>query len=366
MEMLGPVAQSGTVANKYPLGQLAVDATEWIRRLRSEGAAWAVLPTPSVYELYPNAGNNEDAPWHVAKRQIVEDLQELTQLWQVGVPGRRKAHEAGIFKWTDQHLTPQLAGVTGEKRSIVLSELLAVNREPGPVVRPNHISAEREVWHKPDDVEFYVDFEYVSDLADDFSQMPEKGGQPLIFMIGCGHLEHDHWTFKSFTVSLLSEPAEALIIDEWIEHMASVRLRLAPGVDEPILFHWSPAEVTSFQNAYNSAKDRHRERNWPTLQWFDFLGKVVRVEPVVVKGAFAFGLKAVSTALHSEGLIETLWGDGPVDGLGAMVAAWWCDQEARSQGVHLGAIELMQGVVEYNEVDCKVMMEIIQYLRANH
>ena len=65
-------------------------------------------------------------------------------------------------------------------------------------------------------------------------------------------------------------------------------------------------------------------------------------------------------------MIETLWGDGPSDGLGAMVAAWWCDQEARRQGVPFGTIDLMQEVVEYNEVDCKVMMEIIRYLRANH
>ena len=366
MDVLGPVAQSGTVANKYPTGQLAANATDWIRRLRSEGARWGVFPNPSVNELYPNASNNQDAPWHIAKNQIVKELHELTQLWQVGVPGRHKAHEAGLFQWTDQQLTPESVGVTGEKRSRVLSELLAVNRESGPIVKPAHISAERDVWHRPRGIEFFVDFEYVSDLADDFTKIPEKGGQPLIFMIGCGHLENGQWSFKSFTVSELSEPAEALIIDEWIEHIESARLRLAPNVNEPILFHWSPAEVTNFQNAYNSAKDRHPDKNWPTMQWFDFLGKVVREEPVVVKGAFGFGLKGISAAFHSEGLIETLWGDGLSDGLGAMVAAWWCDQEARRQGVPFGTIDLMQEVGGYNEVDCKVMMEIIRYLRANH
>ena len=83
MELLGPVTQSGTVVNKYPLGQLASDATEWIRTLRSDGANWVVLPTPTVDQLYPNAGNSEDAPWHTAKRQIIEELQELTQLWRL-------------------------------------------------------------------------------------------------------------------------------------------------------------------------------------------------------------------------------------------------------------------------------------------
>lgn len=366
LETLGQITQNGTVANKYSIGQLVSDATNWVRRLRSEGANWRVLPSPSVPQLYPDAGNQSDEPWHVAKRKIAEDLKELTRLWQVGVPGRRNAHQAGLFYWDDPSLTLDLVKVTGDKRSRVLTELLTVNRDPGPVVRPIHISAEREVWHQPEKIEFYVDFEFVSDLSDDFTHMPEKGGQPLIFMIGCGHLEDTKWFFKSFTVETLSEVSEAKIIDEWIHHMETVRVRVGPDVSEPTLFHWSPAEVTNFQNAYNSAKDRHPTKDWPSLRWFDFLGKVVREEPVVVKGAFGFGLKAVSSALHSEGLIETLWGDGPSDGLGAMVAAWWCDAEAKNQNVQMSSIDLMREVIEYNEVDCKVMMEIIGYLRANH
>ena len=366
LERLGPITQTGTVANKHPIGQLTVDATNWIRRLRSEGAGWRVLPTPTVPEIYPDAGNQSDEPWHVAKRKIAEELKELTRLWQVGVPGRRNAHEARIFHWDDPSLTLDLVKVTGDKRPRVLAEIIAVNKESDPVVRPARINAEREVWHQPEAIEFYVDFEFVSDLSDDFTRMPEKGGQPLIFMIGCGHLEDSQWSFKSFTVDVLCETSEAAIIEEWIEHMESVRIRLAPNRGEPILFHWSHAEVTTFQNAYKSARDRHPTQNWPSLRWFDFLGNVVREEPVVVKGAFGFGLKAVSSAFHSQGLIETLWGDGPSDGLGAMVAAWWCDVEARKRNEPLSSIDLMQEVIEYNEVDCKVMMEIIGYLRANH
>ena len=29
-------------------------------------------------------------------------------------------------------------------------------------------------------------------------------------------------------------------------------------------------------------------------------------------------------------------------------------------------LELMQDVSKYNEVDCKIIMEIVEYLRANH
>ena len=144
--------------------------------------------------------------------------------------------------------------------------------------------------------------------------------------------------------------------------MQAVRGRLWANGDEPRVIHWSPAEVITFESAYNAAKMRHPERDWPSPRWFDFLGEVVREEPVVVRSAFGFGLKAIAKAMHSHGLIDTLWDDGPADALGAMVGAWWC----QDQGVPLADQDLMREIVEYNEVDCRVMMEAIRYFRQEH
>ena len=49
-----------------------------------------------------------------------------------------------------------------------------------------------------------------------------------------------------------------------------------------------------------------------------------------------------------------------------MVGAWRCDEEAREKGVPMSQLPLMVEIARYNEVDCKVMMEIVRYLRANH
>ena len=93
----------------------------------------------------------------------------------------------------------------------------------------------------------------------------------------------------------------------------------------------------------------------------------MRAEPVTVKGALDFGLKSVARAMRRHGLIETEWDDGnPVDGLGAMVGAWRCDDDARRLGVKMGELPLMKSIAHYNEVDCKAIMEIVRYLRANH
>ena len=367
LERLAPVGQAGTVANNRPISDAVTEALRWIRDVRTEGVNWKIFPQPSVSELYPNNSNNEDGPWHYAKKQITEHLEDLTMLWRVAVQGRRKGHEVGIYKWTDPRVTAELVDVTGEKRSTMFDKLLAINKTVNePAVQPLKIQAYREEWHDAPELEFYVDFETVSDLADDLSQLPEKGGQPLIFMIGCGHVEDGEWHFESFVVDALSESAEAVIIQRWFIHMETVRSRLAPTTKTSRIIHWSPAEVINLETAYNSAKERHNRPDWSSLGWFDFLRKVIHEEPVVVRGSMAFGLKPVAKAMHSHGLIDTLWGDGPTDGRGAMVGAWWCAQEARRLGVGMQQIALMQDIANYNEVDCKVMMEIVGYLRHGH
>jgi hypothetical protein len=214
-------------------------------------------------------------------------------------------------------------------------------------------------------VELFVDFETVSNLADDFTRMPEEGGQPLIFMIGCGHLEDGEWGFAQFVTDRLDEASEERIIDAWLAHMAEVTERLAPGTN-PWILHWSPAEPINYEADYRSAKARHPEKGWPDLHWFDFLNRVVKAEPVVVRGALAFGLKAVAGSFRQHGLIETQWTDGPTDGLGAMVGAWACAAEAEATGCRLIDVDLMREIARYNEVDCRVMQEIVDYLREHH
>ena len=92
----------------------------------------------------------------------------------------------------------------------------------------------------------------------------------------------------------------------------------------------------------------------------------MREEPIVVNGAFGFGLKAIAKNLHRQDLINTIWGDGPTDGLGAMVGAWHCDKEADKAGISMREMNYMKEIESYNKVDCQVMWELISYLRQNH
>ena len=134
----------------------------------------------------------------------------------------------GSSRWDDPQVTPEAVGVTGKTQAAVLAQVLTVNQPTyaGPPVLPARIEKTRDHWYDTPGVEFYVDFEFCSDLNDDCSTLPEKGGQPLIFLIGCGHLENGAWQFTSWGTHTLSEEEELRIIRDWVAHMFVVRDRL--------------------------------------------------------------------------------------------------------------------------------------------
>jgi hypothetical protein len=345
------------------LGAVVARALGWIRRLRTEGAEWRVLPIPSVPELWPNMKAGSDFPWHQAKQHIARELAELTLLPRVNLDVRAAAHASGVTRWDDVRTSADVLGIDGE-HARTLDLVIQVNRDDGDVVRPRRVRADGERWRVPPPAEAFVDFEFVHDLDDDFSAFPRKGGQSLIFQIGCGTYREGHWSFEQFTVDDLTIDAEARMIDAWLAHLAEIaRAAELTSASDVRLVHWSMAEESNFEKAYESARSRHPDRSWPPLAWYDLLTRVFRAEPVVVKGAFSFGLKQIARAMRSHGLIATEWGEGLADGAGAMAGAWAAAADSRARGRTLRESPVMTEIARYNEVDCRVMAEILDYLR---
>ena len=375
MERLAPVAHNEAVG-AIPLSDHADQAVQWLRRMRQNGHTWNAMPGPTVKELRPNA-KEDHGEWSSAVKKIVEQTEDLTVLWYVSAAKRDVANDRGLTSWKDSNATPEELGVTGDVRTATLRDLLAVNRSEPPqptpavdltAVRPEVVNVRRSQWAAEPSLEFFVDYETVSDLDDDFTKIPQRGGQPLIFMIGCGHIEDGSWRFECFITDDLTEPSEGVVIEKWLDHMAIVRNRVTPG-SNPKVIHWSGHEQSTLETAYNAATRRHAQRSaaWASPNWFDLLKLVIKAQPVVVRRAHGFGLKAMTNAMHKAGLVTTQWTDGPTDGLGAMVAAWTCQQEVRDGNAsRLEDVDLMQEVRSYNETDCKAMQEVLGHLRRHH
>ena len=95
------------------------------------------------------------------------------------------------------------------------------------------------------------------------------------------------------------------------------------------------------------------------------LSKLFRDEPIVVKGSLRYKLKSISKALFDMGLISTSWDFSSEcnSGLAAMALANKIYDELNEVTKDN---EIMKEIIKYNEVDCKVLWDILRYLRENH
>ena len=342
----------------------AEEAARWLRRMRSEGAAWDPL-SGSMEELLPNLAS-DNGVWVEAVDKIVEATSDVTKVWMVGAKHRARSLAAGITGWEDERLDASLLGLSG-KTATTVDSILEANRSPTPVVLPDRVEVARSEWAGEEPVEFYVDFETVNDIGDDFSSFPLRGGQSMIFMVGCGHIEERAWKFDCFTADRLDGSEEGRIITEWLEHMAATADRLAAGLAAKS-FHWHRAEPLEMSRARKRAESRGDERAlaWEEPNWFDLCLRVVQAEPVTVTGCFSFGLKDFAKAMHKAGLIESDWDGGMAGGLDAMVGAILAQREVDAGNAgSLSDTSVMREIAEYNEVDCRTVAEILSYLRAN-
>lgn len=292
------------------------------------------------------AGTNRDLGAAVSRGEFRDDLLARIDLWTFALPGLRnrpediepnllyeldqRAHRsvtprmsparrtvvlaAGIDRWDHPAASAHSLGITDEAGATLCDAVLAASRLDVPSVLPERIVKADSAWRSHATVEFYVDFETVNSLDDNFAELPAVGGQPLVFQIGCGHWEEETWRFAQWTCRQLTLDEEARIIDAWLAHIRAALSASGRALDDARIVHWSPAEPVNLETAYNSARSRHGDATWPrALPWFDFLNRVIRAEPVTVTGAFNFGLKSFAKAMHAAGLIETTWADGPTD-----------------------------------------------------
>lgn len=100
-----------------------------------------------------------------------------------------------------------------------------------------------------------------------------------------------------------------------------------------------------------------------TIIWIDMC-KVFEKTPITVKGAFRFKLKHIGNAFYNNGLIDTSWGNGAMsNGFKAMIEAI---KLYRTETPMTYTIRQFKEIIDYNEIDCRVIWEIVHYLRANH
>ena len=330
------------------LGRLAGEAAAWMRRLRKDGASWHALPAPSAEELRPNMKSDRDQQWHAAKQEIAAAQHDLTLLPYVGPQRRALAAAEGITRWDNPNLTAQVLGFGDSIEGRRLDAVLLANRSTGnQAVFPERLMTNVGNWQQPARLECFVSVLSVNDQADDFNQLPERGGTAMTCIITWGFLGRTgHWQGGQFVARDLSKSAEADLISAWQLHLNKLAEEQGVPLREVRFVHWGPLPLT-----------------FPSLNSFDLLDGLIHKEPITVRGAFTFGLAEMARALHTLRLIETDLPAIPPGVLEAMAGAWSSAREAKRQGVGLEQVDSMQVIGLFSSAACRSMKEILTLLR---
>ena len=347
------------------------DAIKWVLRVRNEGSRWKLTPLPSIPELYPNMNNEKDGHWKYIKKELAESINEITSLWMCGIKNRQIAHGNHISGFKDPECSAENLGFKEGKIADTLDKIISINRneESDKLILPNKIKTstiDSFNWRtmNEDSLEFYLDYETMnSNLGRVFVEDNNIGYQEnqFIFQIGVGYLKNDKWTYKSFIAPTHDLMGEVSMINNFWNYIKKVKKE--ENKEKEHFVHWYNAEPIS----YNKLKERVKKVgiNLESMMFVD-LYKLFRQEPITVKGSLNFSLKSIAKAMNKLKLIKTNWdSNNPCsNGLNAMLLAHKAYEQAKEPITEKNVI--MNNIVHYNQVDCKVLWEIISYIRNNN
>lgn len=375
-------------------------ALQWFKDLREHGAEWNfdTLPLPHPY-LYPNMNNSlSDYPWHPIKEIIAEKIGEITCMWMCGTKQREIAHANGVYSLNDPKCNALSLGFnmpttkpkdpTKSTTLNTVDQFMKINRlggfknnNPQPDITPATLTR----YFPPSQstggeyMEFFVDFEFINDIFTDFTKLPKIETESLIFMFGVGYRDPNYkvWMYSDFTAKKLNRQSEreiGIAFEEFIYTVAKSHNK------KPLLYHWGSAEPSQW-NSFIKKKGIEDEvimvsdtldndaPEWrDEFMWFD-LNKLFREEPIIIRGNIhGFGLKPTAKALRKLGLITADYNKQSKcsDGTMAMMMAHNINEIVEAQPVMFKKLSdhpTMKEIIYYNEIDCKLLMEIVDFIR---
>ena len=330
-------------------------AINWVKKLRTEGHTWSLLPKPSIKELYPNMKNDKDEGYRTIKSELADKIGEITNIWWCGYKKRNIAHSKNIFSWTDKNFNARIVDFKDSKISAMINNILEINRNNGEIVRKEDLLKSDDLREIENVMEFYIDFETINGNIGQI-QIPTIDQPPsdIIFMVCIGWENNHRWEHKSFMINRYTDEDELAMINNMWEHV-NLKMQEFNKTDYRFI-HWTHAEITF----YNKFLSKH-PAGFSRFKSFD-LYKIFLDNNIVIKGAYNFSLKTIANAMFKNGLINTCWDSNSIctNGLQAMYLAYnlykntdYVDETNNT----------MSEIIRYNVIDCKVMWEIITYLR---
>lgn len=317
------------------------NGTAWIKYLRTEGH------NLNIYNLsdpkFINMKNTFDYPWHSAKKQIASKNNEITMIWKGHLHGKEECYRKGIYSWKD----PRFSGKFFSKKHFnTIDQIVKVNKMRMKCFLPSkikNINNKEVISSFNEDNAFFIDLEFLSN-DNNSAETSTK-----INMIGVYHKN----TYTYFWAYSLSDSDQERIIRDLVTYINLVSLQ--HNITEPRFYHWSHVDeyiVTNALKKYNINLACH---------WVDIM-KIFISEPIIIRGVYNFKLKNIVSKLEEYGLIESNYsGLNCKDGVSALFTT------IKYYKYDLDILEkqgIKNDIVNYNEVDCIVLSQIMKFIRS--
>ena len=366
-------------------------AVLWNQRVITEGHKWSYDDDkPTVYELYPNMNKSSNSYFDKIKEKYALQYGDPTLLWYGNTTHRKIMHSHNIFDIRDPKCSIEKLGINNDKRGSIINKIIEINKYNNKsVIYPKIITNNFGNWQKETENDYYIDFETINCNLYDTKNMNIECSfyeSQITFMIGIGFAtnpriktvdilnkltlnnvscyinNNNNWEYVCFYMNNFDDYInDELELYQVMDKFINIR-RQNKSVK---LYHWTNAEK-SFMMRANLRNDKIRFNmlsNKYKYTWIDMY-KVFETTPIVIKGAFRFKLKQVANAFYNNGFIKTQWRDDKItDGFSAMMNAIEIYRNNKNITYYDNTYKR---IIDYNEIDCKVIWEIVGYLRKHH
>lgn len=321
------------------------EAIQWMQDLK-RSTDWTHKP-PSNINIFPNMCNTYDDGYRHIKQKSAEELKDITLISYLTPQHREKAFKCGIRTWDDPRLKSSILGVNGKNGELV-DAILNTNRDKtntlifyktlnNTIIDPAFPQLSNDNIFDSSKLEYFIDFETIM-----------NNNHNYVYMIGLGHVFNDIWHYKCFTLDKLDSESESKMYDDLLTYIDQTNKKYNITY-QPMYYHWTAVEPYQLNKIVNNLKLPQNN-----IKWFD-LYKYFKENVITIKGAFGHSLKTVGKALYQHKLINTFW-----------------DKNILSDNkIHIYAYEKyiknipnnFNQLINYNEVDCKIMFDILKVIR---
>jgi len=305
---------------------------------------------------------NQDERWSTAKKVIAWEKipgADLGLLYQIGQNAKNDLISMGfpnlqsMLQEDPNDIPFERCKGLGSTKSRQIRAVLQANRSGTLCSLSNNLKPPKK------NFEFYVDFEYFTNVNVDFNnQWPNLEGREMIFMVGVGWEDNGNWSFQIFIAELEDQRKELEMMNKFIEFLNTQTENTL--IDETMmsLYHWSNAEVWQARRVADRHQlpSTHPLRNLP---WLD-LQKVFLNSSFCIPGAWKYGLKDIAKALGKiKPEFDPQWPGDLDEGLRAMAMGWKAYQAQNPL-----QSEEMRTLSNYLEADCKALWKILKWIRS--